>query len=110
MKTERIENQQSVQVPQYEEYRTGNWLAILSQWLGGIGVGILALLWRFWPELLAEGKYAAMGASGLFLGMFLVPAVRNRHRSRENQAISRRNQKRYDHYRQSLQSEQEKKN
>ena len=100
---------QPVQVPQYEEYRSGSWLGALSQWLGGIGMGILALLWMLWPELLADRKWMALCAGSVLLAMFLIPAVRSGRRSRENQAISRRNQKRYDHYRQSLQSEQEKK-
>lgn len=107
MKTEQIENQHSVQVPQYEEYRTGNWLGILSQWLGGIGLGILALLWMFCPELLADRKWTALLAGGVLLAMFLIPAIRSRRRSRENQAISRRNRRRYDQYCKSLRSEQE---
>ena len=96
-----------VQVPQYEEYRPGSWLGALSQWSGGIGMGILALLWMFWPELLADRKWAALWAGSVLLAMFLIPAIHSRRRSRENQAISRRNRRKYDQYCQSLKSEQE---
>lgn len=108
MKTEQRERQEPVPVPQYEEYRTGSWLGTLSQWLGGIGLVMLLLMWVFWPEVLAEGGNWPLWAAGLLLAMFLVPAVQGRRRSRENQAISRRNQNRYDQYCQSLKSEQQK--
>ncbi len=107
MKTEHREKQEPVPVPQYEEYRAGSWLSTLSQWLGGIGLTMLLLMWVLWPEVMAEGENWPLWTAGLLLGMFLVPAVQGRHRSRENQAISRRNQKRYDQYCKSLKSEEE---
>lgn len=109
MKSEQTARQEPVNVPQYEEYRSVSWFGTLSQWLGGIGLSITGGIWLLRPGISEEMGNSVRWAAALFLMLFVIPAIRSRKRSRENQEISSRNRKKYEKYRSSLLSEQRKK-
>lgn len=94
----------AVEVPQYEEYRSGSCLGTVAQWLGGIGLACMGGGWLMWPESPETWGTGWFWTAGVFLLLFLIPSLRAGLRSRANQEISRRNRTRYESYRNTLES------
>lgn len=96
------ERDKAPDVPQYEEYRSAGWLATVCQWFGGLALAVMGVLRWLFPEIADEPGTGGRVLTAVFLACFLIPAIRSRSRSRENQAISRRNRERYNRYRSEL--------
>ena len=106
---EKQRSQPEVQPPQYEDFRSGNWLCALLQWLGGIGAVFVAVVWLLLPEWEQPWGKTMLGLEIVFLLLFLVPWFQSRKHARENQKICIRNRRKYDQYRSALKEEQKEK-